>query len=95
MYYFLLRNEQNYIKNKLIYKYIYNRLSRLNNYRFVKTRETVLAAEPPAWAPPAGSKWEEKDYSTELVKLEKEAEQRLDAKIAEMMGKIDTTGVKK
>lgn len=60
----------------------------------MKTRETVLAAEP-AWAPPADAKWEEKDYSTELVKLEKEAEQRLDAKIAEMMGKIDTTGVKK
>lgn len=43
------------------------------------------------WAPSDG-KWEEKDYESELKKLEKEAEERLDAKIAEMMAKIETTG---
>lgn len=44
------------------------------------------------WAPPADAKWEEKDYESELKKLEAEAEERLDAKVAEMMSKIETTG---
>eukprot|EP00522_Entomoneis_paludosa_P018964 CAMPEP_0172446686 /NCGR_PEP_ID=MMETSP1065-20121228/6240_1 /TAXON_ID=265537 /ORGANISM="Amphiprora paludosa, Strain CCMP125" /LENGTH=79 /DNA_ID=CAMNT_0013197875 /DNA_START=51 /DNA_END=290 /DNA_ORIENTATION=+ len=51
--------------------------------------KTALAAE---WAPPAGEKWEEKNYETEIQKLEAEAEERLDAKIAEMMSKVDTVG---
>jgi hypothetical protein len=33
------------------------------------------------------------DYEAELKKLEKEAEERLDAKVAELMGNIATTGV--
>jgi hypothetical protein len=49
----------------------------------------TLSAE---WAPPADGKWEDKDYESELKKLEKEAEERLDAKISEMMAKIETTG---
>ena len=44
-------------------------------------RTTSLAAEAA-----------DKDYEKELAKLEKEAEERLDAKIAEMMAKIETTG---
>jgi uncharacterized protein YlxW (UPF0749 family) len=54
-------------------------------------RSSALQAE---WSPKDGSKWEEKDYETELKKLEQEAEQRLDAKIAEMMSKIEATGAK-
>ena len=50
---------------------------------------TALKAE---WEPPAGEKWEEKDYEAEIAKMEKEAEERLDAKIAEMMAKVETTG---
>ena len=53
--------------------------------------KTVLAAEPD-WAPPAGEKWEEKDYESEITKLEAEAEERLDAKIAEMMSKVESVG---
>jgi hypothetical protein len=52
-----------------------------------------LAAEP-AWAPPADAKWEEKDFEGDLNKLEAEASERMEAKIAEMMSKIDTTGSK-
>jgi hypothetical protein len=33
------------------------------------------------------------DYAAELKKLEKEAEERLDAKVAELMGNIANTGV--
>ena len=57
-------------------------------YRPAVSRTVALSAE---WAP-ADGKWEEKDYESELKKLEKEAEERLDAKIAEMMAKIETTG---
>ena len=39
-------------------------------------------------------KWDEKDYEGELQKLEKEAEKRLEDKIAELMSKIETTGSK-
>lgn len=53
-----------------------------------------MAAEP-TWTPPAGEKWVEKDYTAELDKLQKEAEERLDAKISEMMSNIESTGVKK
>mmetsp|Transcript_17331 Transcript_17331/g.32875 ORF Transcript_17331/g.32875 Transcript_17331/m.32875 type:complete len:80 (+) Transcript_17331:40-279(+) len=58
--------------------------------RPVVSRTTSLAAE---WKP-ADGEWKEKDYEKELAKLEKEAEERLDAKIAEMMAKIETTGQK-
>jgi len=50
-----------------------------------------MAAEP-AWAPP--SEWKEQDFEADLKKLEKEAEERMEGKIAEMMAKIDTTGQK-
>jgi len=50
-----------------------------------------MAAES-KWAPAEGEKWEEKDFESELKKLEKEAEDRLDAKIAELKSKIETTG---
>ena len=39
--------------------------------------------------------WKETDYEAELKKLEKEAEERLDAKIEEMMTKIEATGAGK
>lgn len=57
-------------------------------HRPTVSRTTSLAAE---WKPADGD-WKEKDYEKELAKLEKEAEERLDAKIAEMMAKIETTG---
>lgn len=41
---------------------------------------------------PADGKWEEKDFEGEIKKLEKEAEERLDAKIKELMSKVETTG---
>jgi hypothetical protein len=57
-------------------------------------RQTAIAAEP-KWAPADGAKWDEKDYEKELQKLEKEAEDRLDKKIDELMKKIETTGAAK
>jgi hypothetical protein len=65
----------------------------MHNNRFGVARQIALSAEP-AWAPPADSTWEEKDFEGEIKKLEKEAEERLDAKIAEMMTKIDSVGAK-
>ena len=59
--------------------------------RFSVSRQIALSAEP-AWTPPEGGKWEEKDYEKDFKKLEKEAEDRLDAKVAELMSKIETTG---
>ena len=50
---------------------------------------TSLSAE---WSPPESAKWEEKDFESDLKKLEKEAEERLDAKISEMMSKVESTG---
>ena len=50
-----------------------------------------MAAE---WKPKEGDKWDETDFEAEIKKLEAEAEERLDEKIAEMMGKIETTGTK-
>lgn len=52
---------------------------------------TSMSAE---WSPKDGSQWQESDYEAELKKLEKEAEDRLEAKIEEMMAKIETTGTK-
>ena len=37
---------------------------------------------------------EEKDWEAEFKKMEKEAEERLDAKVAEMMANIEKTGSK-
>lgn len=50
----------------------------------------VLSAEAPAWAAPAD--WSEKDFEAEIKKLEADAEKRLDAKIAELMGNIEQAG---
>lgn len=50
---------------------------------------TALSAE---WTPPAGSKWVEKDFEKDIQKLEKEAEERLDKKIAELKDNIATVG---
>jgi hypothetical protein len=60
-------------------------------FRFSVIRQTAVAAEP-KWTPT--SEWVEKDYEAELAKLEKEAEERLEAKVKEMMSKIETTGAK-
>lgn len=48
--------------------------------RFGVVRQTALFAE------------KEMDYEAELVKIEKEADDRMDAKVAELMSKIATTG---
>ncbi|GFH62111.1 hypothetical protein CTEN210_18587 [Chaetoceros tenuissimus] len=52
-------------------------------------RTSALAAE---WEPSDGSKWVEKDFETEMTKLEKEAEERLDAKIKELEANIESVG---
>mmetsp|Transcript_14658 Transcript_14658/g.20017 ORF Transcript_14658/g.20017 Transcript_14658/m.20017 type:complete len:85 (+) Transcript_14658:175-429(+) len=57
---------------------------------FVSQR-VALNAEP-EWSPPEGMKWEEKDFEAEIKKLEKEAEERLDDKIAELMSNVEKTG---
>lgn len=45
------------------------------------------------WKPAEGlDKWEEPDFESDIAKLEKEAEERLDAKIAELQGNIDSVG---
>ena len=49
---------------------------------------TQLSAE---WAPSDG-KWEDKDFENDIKKLEKEDEERLDAKISEMMANVEKTG---
>ena len=41
------------------------------------------------------SDWKETNFEKDFEKLEKEAEERLDAKVAEMMSKIETTGKEK
>lgn len=46
-----------------------------------------MAAE---WKP--DGEWKEQDFEGEIKKLEAEAEERLDAKIAEMMSTIENTG---
>jgi hypothetical protein len=54
--------------------------------RFVFSRFGVTRAATPLFAADV-------DYAAELKKLEKEAEERLDAKVAELMGNIANTGV--
>lgn len=48
------------------------------------------SAEAPVWTEPTG--WKESDFESEIKKLEADAEQRLDAKITELMGNIEKTG---
>lgn len=52
---------------------------------------TAVFADP-EWAPADGYKWEEKDFESEIKKLESEAEDRLDAKIKELEGNVATVG---
>lgn len=61
----------------------------VHNRAFVT--QTALQAE---WAPPEGTKWEEKDFEAQIKKLEAEAEERLDTKIAQMMGNVEKVGAK-
>jgi len=56
-------------------------------------QSSALSAETSS--APTGEQWKETDYEAELTKLEKEAEERMDAKISEMMSKIETTGSEK
>ena len=60
-------------------------------FRFGVVRQTAIAAEP-VWAAP--TEWKELDVEADLKKLEKEAEARLEAKSAELLAKIETTGAK-
>jgi hypothetical protein len=62
--------------------------------RFAVPSSSALRAEA-AWSPKDAAGWKETDYESELKKLEKEAEERLDAKIEEMMTKIEATGAGK
>ena len=60
------------------------------HYRF-GVRTSSLAADA-TWSPPDGQMWTESDYEAQLKKLESEAEERMDAKINELMSKIESTG---
>ena len=53
---------------------------------------TAIFSEDPKWEPAEGMKWEEKDFEAEIKKLETEATERLDEKIADMMKNIESTG---
>ena len=57
-------------------------------------KRTSLFSEP-AWAPPAGEKWENTDYNAEFKKLQEEAEIRLDNKIEELIKNLENVGKKK
>lgn len=61
-------------------------------HRSFGVRTTTLNAE---WAPPSGSKWVEKDFEADIKKLEKEATERLDAKIRELESNVANTGKSK
>jgi cytochrome c556 len=50
---------------------------------------TALNAE---WEPADGSKWVQTDFEKEINKLEKEAEERLDAKVEELKSNIASVG---
>lgn len=50
---------------------------------------TALSAE---WTPAEGDSWKETDFEGDLKKLEKEAEERLASKIAELEGNIQSVG---
>ena len=52
-------------------------------------RSSALSAE---WEPTDGSKWVENDFETDIKKLEKEAEERLESKIEELKSNIETVG---
>eukprot|EP00568_Trieres_chinensis_P004977 CAMPEP_0183296728 /NCGR_PEP_ID=MMETSP0160_2-20130417/4168_1 /TAXON_ID=2839 ORGANISM="Odontella Sinensis, Strain Grunow 1884" /NCGR_SAMPLE_ID=MMETSP0160_2 /ASSEMBLY_ACC=CAM_ASM_000250 /LENGTH=83 /DNA_ID=CAMNT_0025458389 /DNA_START=100 /DNA_END=351 /DNA_ORIENTATION=- len=54
--------------------------------------KSSLSAED--WSPAEGMKWEEKDWESKLDKLQKEAEERLDDKIDDLMRNIATSGAK-
>lgn len=43
------------------------------------------------WAPKDG-KWEETDFESQIKKLEREAEDRLDEKVSEMMKNVESVG---
>eukprot|EP00566_Odontella_aurita_P024092 CAMPEP_0113574406 /NCGR_PEP_ID=MMETSP0015_2-20120614/27131_1 /TAXON_ID=2838 /ORGANISM="Odontella" /LENGTH=107 /DNA_ID=CAMNT_0000477543 /DNA_START=223 /DNA_END=546 /DNA_ORIENTATION=+ /assembly_acc=CAM_ASM_000160 len=61
----------------------------LNTYRtFVRT---ALQAEA-EWTPADGAKWTETDWEGKLDKLQKEAEDRLDDKIQDLMRNVESTG---
>ncbi|KAG7348612.1 hypothetical protein IV203_017317 [Nitzschia inconspicua] len=51
----------------------------------IKTTTTSLNAE---WE----KEWKESDFEGDLAKLQKEAEERLDTKISELMSNIEKTG---
>ena len=57
----------------------------VNHRAFVS--KTALSAE-------TMSDWKETNFEADLAKLEKEAEERLDTKITELQGNIETIGTK-
>eukprot|EP00561_Arcocellulus_cornucervis_P014070 CAMPEP_0185801274 /NCGR_PEP_ID=MMETSP1322-20130828/1345_1 /TAXON_ID=265543 /ORGANISM="Minutocellus polymorphus, Strain RCC2270" /LENGTH=80 /DNA_ID=CAMNT_0028496963 /DNA_START=59 /DNA_END=301 /DNA_ORIENTATION=- len=54
------------------------------------SRSVSLNAETAEWSAPA--EWKEKDFESQIKKLEKEAEERLDTKIDELKRNIASTG---
>mmetsp|Transcript_52966 Transcript_52966/g.63775 ORF Transcript_52966/g.63775 Transcript_52966/m.63775 type:complete len:83 (-) Transcript_52966:200-448(-) len=60
--------------------------------RLSEMRHTAIFSEEPKWEPAEGMKWEEKDFEAEIKKLEKEATERLDEKVSDMMKNIESTG---
>ena len=54
------------------------------------SRSVSLNAETAEWSAPA--EWKEKDFESQIKKLEKEAEERLDTKIDELKRNVASTG---
>eukprot|EP00567_Pseudictyota_dubia_P016086 CAMPEP_0197435360 /NCGR_PEP_ID=MMETSP1175-20131217/2970_1 /TAXON_ID=1003142 /ORGANISM="Triceratium dubium, Strain CCMP147" /LENGTH=82 /DNA_ID=CAMNT_0042964387 /DNA_START=10 /DNA_END=258 /DNA_ORIENTATION=- len=52
---------------------------------------SALQAEA-EWAPADGAKWTETDWESKLDKLQKEAEDRLEDKIQDLMRNVESTG---
>jgi len=78
------------LTNDLLYLSLFS--FNIHHDRFGVRPATAVSAEAASWAPADGSKWEEKDFESELKKLEEEAEKRMDEKIKDMMSKIESTG---
>lgn len=52
-------------------------------------RSELFAEE---WTPADGAKWTENDFAADIAKIQKEAEERMEEKIQELMGNVESAG---